>query len=119
MMKKLATLLMLLLVSPAFAATGFLKGEQTSGLGKVCYYDVLGSPYTINVKSYELCPLTINVDNPAPSANDTYERRGGQTGFLRSERTSGMNKICYYDVLGSTRALTISAVSLCPLNHKF
>lgn len=36
--------------------------------------------------------------------------------FKTGERTSGMNKICYYDCLGSTAAITVSAVSLCPLS---
>lgn len=42
----------------AYATIGFLKGEQTSGLNKICYYDVIGSTFTLNIKSYELCPLT-------------------------------------------------------------
>lgn len=37
------------------------------------------------------------------------------TAFLSGERSSGMNKICYYDHLGSTVAITIRAVELCPL----
>ena len=35
--------------------------------------------------------------------------------FSTGERTSGMNKICYYDCLESEAAITISSVSLCPL----
>ena len=35
--------------------------------------------------------------------------------FKTGEQISGMNKICFYDCLGSTAAITISAVSLCPL----
>lgn len=38
------------------------------------------------------------------------------TCFYKGERTSGMNKICYYDCLGSEAAITISNVSLCPLS---
>jgi len=40
------------------------------------------------------------------------------TCFLKGEQTSGMNKICYYDCLGSAAAITVSSVSLCPLNIK-
>lgn len=40
------------------------------------------------------------------------------TCFSKGEQTSGMNKICYYDCLGSAAAITISAVSLCPLTIK-
>ncbi len=37
------------------------------------------------------------------------------TCFLKGERVSGMNKICYYDCLGSEAAITIGAAQLCPL----
>ena len=36
--------------------------------------------------------------------------------FKTGEQVSGMNKICYYNCLGSTAAITISSVSLCPLS---
>ena len=39
---------------------GLLKSQRIDGMNKICYYDVLGSTYTLNVKSYELCPLTYN-----------------------------------------------------------
>lgn len=38
------------------------------------------------------------------------------TCFKSGERTSGMYKICYYDCLGSTVAITIDATDLCPLS---
>ena len=37
------------------------------------------------------------------------------TCFKTGEETSGMNKICYYDCMGSGAAITVSAVSICPL----
>jgi hypothetical protein len=37
------------------------------------------------------------------------------TAFFKHERTSGMNKICFYDHLGSEVAITIKAIELCPL----
>ena len=46
-------------VASLYAATGFLKGEETSGMNKICYYNVLGSTHAITIKSYKLCPLTI------------------------------------------------------------
>ena len=36
--------------------------------------------------------------------------------YLKGERSSGMNKICYYDCMGSDAAITISSVALCPLS---
>ena len=43
--------------------------------------------------------------------NDAY----ATTCFKTGERISGMNKICYYNCLGSEAAITISSVALCPL----
>ena len=48
------------LATPASAVMCFLKGEQLSGMNKICYYDCLGSGAAITIKSYQLCPLTIN-----------------------------------------------------------
>lgn len=36
--------------------------------------------------------------------------------FKTGEQESGMSKICYYDCLGSTYAITISNIALCPLS---
>ena len=36
--------------------------------------------------------------------------------FKSGEQTAGMNKICYYDCLGSQTAINISSVSICPLS---
>ncbi len=36
--------------------------------------------------------------------------------LFKSERLFGTNKICYYDCLGSTVAITIDALQLCPLS---
>lgn len=40
------------------------------------------------------------------------------TCFKKSEEISGMNKICYYDCLGSGAAITIKSHELCPLTIK-
>ena len=47
-------------------------------------------------------------------SNDGIE--AAVTCFKTGEQVSGMNKICYYDCMGSAAAITISAVSLCPLS---
>lgn len=58
----------------------------------------------------------------APSAS-TYttkpELHAAVSCFKSGEQISGMNKICYYDCLGSQVAINISSVSICPLtiNH--
>ena len=35
--------------------------------------------------------------------------------FKSGEQISGLNKICYYNCLGSTTAITIRSIDLCPL----
>ena len=39
-----------------------------------------------------------------------------QTCFGSGERSSGMNKICYYDCLGSEASKTVGSTELCPLS---
>lgn len=93
-------------------------GERTSGLNKICYYDCLGSTRTVTQSAVSLCALSINAPtfSPMQTPRAPTPPRGGQvTCFARGEETSGMNKVCYYDCLGSARAVTQSAVSLCPL----
>ena len=52
--------------------------------------------------------------NPNVWSNGIIE--AAVTCFKTGEQTSGMNKICYYDCVGSSKAITISATSLCPLS---
>jgi len=42
------------------AVTCFKTGEQVSGLNKICFYNCVGSGTAITIKSYQLCPLTID-----------------------------------------------------------
>lgn len=41
--------------------TAFYVGERVSGLYKICYYNYMGSTIAITIKSYQLCPLTIQM----------------------------------------------------------
>lgn len=60
-MKKLA--LILLFLSPmAIAGTAFFSHEiDDGGMVKQCVYDYYGDDYVITIKSYKLCPMTIEV----------------------------------------------------------
>lgn len=53
---------------------------------------------------------------PTYMPQQPYGGRAIGVGFLKREYTSGFNKICIYDRLGSEVAVTIGAVELCPLN---
>ncbi len=44
----------------AYAGICFLSGEQESGMNKICYYDCLSGTVAITIKSYKLCPLSID-----------------------------------------------------------
>lgn len=61
-MKKLtAAIFAVVFASSAFAGTAFFKYERSSGMNKICFYDHIGSEVAITVKSYDLCPRTIQV----------------------------------------------------------
>lgn len=53
--------------------------------------------------------------SPATAATKQRFSQIGMTCFKSGENTSGMNKICFYNCLGSTVAINISSVELCPL----
>ena len=104
-------------------ATAFKSGETTTGMTKTCYYDYLGSAYTKTVSNIQLCPLSITVSAPGSrsSNSNTYngqarQSTSGGTAFKKGERDAGLNKICYYDYLGSEYTKTVSSISLCPLS---
>ena len=58
----------------------------------------------MNTKSIAIILLTLSI-SPVNAA----------TAFLKGERTSGFNKICFYDNMGSEVAITIKSTDLCPL----
>lgn len=41
-----------------------------------------------------------------------------ETCFSTGEKTSGMNKICYYNCVSGEAAITIKGTQLCPLTIK-
>ncbi len=45
-----------------------------------------------------------------------YNSPATMTCFYRNEYSSGFNKVCNYDCLGSPYAITQSSASLCPMN---
>ena len=54
-------------------------------------------------------------ENQTKIADDDSSVDVAVTCFKQYEQVSGMNKICFYNCVGSTVAITISSVSLCPL----
>lgn len=52
---------------------------------------------------------------PVRSARNLNAPMMRTTCFSKGERVSGMNKLCFYDCLGSAHVVTQSAVSMCSL----
>ena len=46
----------------AATVTAFKTGERVTGNTKQCYYSFGSSRYTVTVRSYELCALSIEVE---------------------------------------------------------
>lgn len=74
---------------------------------------------TLGMASFGASASTIysgDYSKPNPNVWSNGIIEAATTCFKTGEQTSGMNKICYYDCLGSAKAITISATSLCPLS---
>lgn len=106
----------------AQTTTAFKTGEATTGMTKQCFYNALGSDYTLTVRAIDLCPLSTQVRTAptrrptSPSPSPAPSIPSSITAFKTGERTSGMTKQCYYDGLGSTYTRTVQSFELCPLS---
>jgi hypothetical protein len=59
-----------LLVRPVSAQTGIYKGEQTTGITKQCLYDSPGGTYIRTVRSYEVCPRSVDLSEGNSALRD-------------------------------------------------
>ena len=117
-MKKIILLIFIFSYSyPVVATTGFLKGEEVSGLNKTCIYSSSRGDFTITQGAASVC---------RPSADDGRgsggsfggsssggNLGGGTTGFLQGEQTSGLNKICVYSGARGRFTINQGAASVC------
>ena len=103
---------------PSLSAQAIKTGERTTGMTKQCYYNHVGSEYTITVSSVELCPLSVRVPSASSSSSHDYTPppRRGVTALKTGEETTGMTKQCYYSFGANVYTKTISSVALCPLS---
>ena len=113
MFKKIVlALIIMVFCSPAFSATGFLKGERTSGMNKICYYNGPSGDFTKTISSVSICPQSASDGKmSAPTSSNV-------TGFLARESTSGLNKTCYYNSHRGTFTKTVGSANLCPQSAK-
>tara|TARA_B100001250_G_scaffold408026_1_gene429738 strand:- start:233 stop:487 length:255 start_codon:yes stop_codon:yes gene_type:complete len=59
-----------------------------------------------------------DVDSDKVVCDSASELNAMGTCFKKSERTSGMNKICTYRCTSGDKSITIKATQLCPLSIK-
>lgn len=55
------TVALLLLSLPAHAGIAFLQDQRVSGMNRICVYSYMGSEYTMTIKSYKVCPVTVEI----------------------------------------------------------
>lgn len=95
--------------SNSYVDNGVIQRSVTSGLNRICYYNQLGSVFSMTIDRNRLCPISMN-------RYSTPSKMGKFGGFLRRNYRSGLNRICVYDNVGSLYMKTIPANNLCPLN---
>ena len=61
-MRTLFFVLCLTFAATAHAGIAFFKYEIEQGMTKLCVYDYLGNIHSITVKSYQICPISIQVE---------------------------------------------------------
>lgn len=59
--------------------------------------------------------LTTPWSQAPATINEPAQQKLATLCFKSGENVSGMNKICFYNCLGSTVAITIGSIELCPL----
>lgn len=103
-------------IGSAFAGTGFLKSEETSGLNRICYYDGATGGFAKTISSSSLCPLTAD-DGRSLSAETSQENKSNSTsGFLSGEKTNGLNKTCFYDSARGSFTKNVRPAQICPIS---
>jgi hypothetical protein len=122
--KGMIAFLFLVTAGLAHAGTGFLKGEESSGFNKTCYYEGVSGAFTKTVRATQLCPQSADDGRGATrtsqesrtSGNSNGATSTGTRGQLTGERTSGLNKICYYSSIRGEFTKTIRATQICSLS---
>ena len=117
-MKKIILLSFIVAYSyPVLAATGFLKGEEISGLNKICIYSSARGDFTITQRAASVCRPSADDGRGSSGSlggnSSSGSFSGGTTGFLQGERISGLNKICIYSGARGRFTITQRAASVC------
>lgn len=67
------------------------------------------------IKAVVLALIASHASPPQISREPAKGVRLALTCFKSGEQVSGMNKICYYNCLGSQTAINVGSVEICPL----
>lgn len=111
-------------ISQAVQMPILLKNQRTikDNIFKMCVSaGVICDPYSNFIQSI-LPPPTINnkrIISTDSDFNPSQSKRFKKRGSLISEEKEGFNKICYYNVTGTTYAYNTSSVKICPLSMEF
>ena len=76
---------------------------------------IMASVTTVGANTETVAPQ-YNVDKLKSYLEGSYQVAANITCFATGEQISGMNKICFYDCLGSVAAITLKSIDLCPLS---
>jgi hypothetical protein len=66
--------------------------------------------------SYSLQMAAAEVSQSLPKPPIQIQPQIAMVCFYDSQTTSGMNKICYYDCVGSLAAITLGFADICPMS---
>ena len=105
-------------IASAQTVTAFKSGEQVTGGTKQCTYAFGSNTYTRTIASYQLCPMSIQV-NMGPSSVGYGNRPAYPstvTAFKSGEEITGNTKQCYYSFAGNTFTKTIASYEVCPMS---
>lgn len=124
MVRVLLATFIVLISNSTLAATGFLKGEEVSGLNKICYYNSSRGDFAITQRAASVCRPSADDGGGSNSSNRNVNsgigglRGGSTTGFLEGERVNGLNKTCFYSSASGTFTKNQSAASVCSPSAK-
>jgi len=109
-------------VANAVQMQTLLNNQKTvkNNIFKICSSSgVLCDPYVDFIGATSSSSDTNQNSNTSHDLKPSESNSHTRTGFLISETKQGSNKVCYYNVVGSTYAHNTSSFKICPISMKF
>ncbi len=70
--------------------------------------------FSLSIYAFNTVEQEVDLDNVVCDSSSELNAMG--TCFKKSERTSGMNKICTYSCVSGDKSITIKSYQLCPIS---